>query len=76
MRKLSKNTSVVLWLIIALIGRISSPLPWFFSLRSTRKTERPSLRRFTWSTGVVRANSSIMSEYSAREVHTFCPVTR
>jgi hypothetical protein len=67
---LSKNTSVVLWLIIASIGRISTPWPRF-SRRSTRNTESPSVRRLTSPTGVVRANNSIRSECRAREVHTF-----
>jgi len=71
---LSKNTSVVLWLIIASIGRISTPCPKF-SRRSTRKTDNPSVRRLTSSTGVVRANSSIRSEWRAREVQTFWPLT-
>ena len=42
---------------------------------STRKTESPSPRRFTCSTGVVRASSSIRSDCSAREVQTFWPLT-
>ena len=50
------------------------PLP-FDSRMSTRNTDSPSERFFTSSTGVVRASSSIRSECSAREVHTFCPLT-
>jgi hypothetical protein len=71
---LSKNTSVVLWLIIAWIGRISRPRPRL-SRRSTRNTDSPSVRRATLSAGAVRASSSIMSECMAREVQTFCPLT-
>ena len=73
MRRLSKNTSVVLWLIMALIGRIVMPWPTA-SRMSTRNTLRPSVRFFTWSSGVVRASSSIRSEYSAREVQIFWPL--
>jgi hypothetical protein len=71
---LSKNTSVVLWLIIASIGRISTPWPRF-SRKFIRNTESPSVRRLTSATGVVRANSSIRSEWRARDVHTFWPLT-
>ena len=42
---------------------------------STRKVERPCVRRSTWSAGVVRASSSIRSEWSAREVQIFWPWT-
>ena len=72
--RLSKNTSQVLWLIMASILRISTPLP-FASRRSTRNTDRPSERFFTLSAGVVRASSSIRSECSTRLVHTFWPLT-
>ena len=41
---------------------------------STRNTERPSVRFFICSRGVVRASSSIRSECSAREVQIFCPL--
>ena len=40
-----------------------------------QNTDSPSVRFFTSSTGVVRASSSIRSECSAREVHTFWPLT-
>jgi len=68
---LSQNTSVVLWLIIASIGRIATPCPQL----SRKKTDNPSVRRLTSSTGFVRANSSIRSEWRAREVQTFWPLT-
>jgi hypothetical protein len=42
---------------------------------STRNTVRPSVFFATSSRGVVRARSSIRSECSAREVHTFWPLT-
>ena len=61
MRKLSKKTSVALWLIMALSGRISRPLPCA-SRMSIRNTDSPSLFFFTWSNGVVRASKSIKSE--------------
>ena len=59
--RLSKNTSQVLWLIMASIFLISTPLP-LASRRSTRNTDRPSERFLTLSGGVVRASSSIRSE--------------
>ena len=70
----SKKISVVEWLIMVRIGRISSPLP-FASRMSTRKTDSPSVRFFTSAAGVVRASRSIRSECSARDVQTFCPLT-
>ena len=45
------------------IGRIVSPL-FLASRMSTRNTDRPSVRFFASSFGVVRASSSIRSEYS------------
>ena len=42
---------------------------------SMRNTDRPSVRRFTWSTGVVRASSSIRSDWSAREMKILRPLT-
>ena len=42
---------------------------------STSKTDKPSLRFFTCSRGVVRAIRSIRSECSARDIQTFCPLT-
>ena len=42
---------------------------------STRKTERPSVRLATSGLGVVRASSSMRSEWAARDVHIFCPFT-
>ena len=74
MRRLSKKISVVAWLIIVRIGRISSPFPSAFRM-STMNTESPSVRLSTSSFGVVRASSSMRSECSAREVQTFCPLT-
>jgi hypothetical protein len=74
MRILSKKISVVLWFTMAGSLRISSPLPFSWRM-STRKTDRPSLLRAQSSSGVVRASSSIRSEYSAREVQTFWPLT-
>ncbi len=43
------------------------------SRRSTRKTERPSDLRCTWSRGVVRASRIIRSECGTREMKTFWP---
>ena len=71
---LSKNISVELWFIMVRIGRIVMPLPTLARM-STMKVDRPSVRRFAWSRGVVRASSSIRSECSARLVHTFWPFT-
>ncbi len=56
------------------IGRMVSPRP-SACFMSTMKTLMPSVFFATWSRGVVRASSSIRSECSAREVHTFCPLT-
>ena len=42
---------------------------------SMRKTERPAVRDFASSRGVVRASSSIRSECSARDVQIFWPLT-
>jgi len=56
----SKKTSVVAWFIIVSIGRIVSRSPAAFI--SMRKTDRPSLLRSIFSSGVVRARSSIRSE--------------
>ena len=42
-RKSSKNTSVVAWLIMVRMGRISMPLPLAFFI-STRKTDSPLVR--------------------------------
>ena len=72
--RLSKNTSVVAWFIIARSGRMVTPCPTAVR-RSTRKTDSPSVFLATSSRGVVRAMSSIRSEYSAREIHTFWPLT-
>ena len=41
---------------------------------SMRKTESPAVRDFASSRGVVRANSNIRSEYSARDVQIFWPL--
>ncbi len=65
--------SVVAWFIIVLIGLIVSCGPR--SRMSTRKTEIPSLFFSTSLAGVVRANSSIRSECSAREVQILWPST-
>ena len=43
--------------------------------RSTRNTLRPRVLSVSSSYGVVRASSSSRSECSAREVHTFWPLT-
>ena len=64
------KTSVVAWLIMVRIGRMSSPFP-LAPRMSTRKTESPSVRFFTCSLGVVRASNNIRSECSARDVQTF-----
>jgi hypothetical protein len=53
------------------IGLMLSPLA---SRISTMKTDRPSVRFLIWSRGVVRASSSIRSEYSARDVQIFWPL--
>ena len=50
-----------------------SPLP-FTSRMSTRNTDRPAVRDAACSRGVVRANSSMRSECSAREVQIFWPL--
>ena len=42
---------------------------------STSSTDRPSVRCFTCSTGVVRTSSIIRSDLCAREVQTFWPLT-
>ena len=70
---LSKNTSVVAWFIMVRIGLIVSPLPRTVRM-STRNTDKPSVRFFTCSRGVVRASSSIRSECSARDVQIFWPL--
>ena len=73
-RTSSKKTSVVEWLIIVRMGRMVRPAPHAARM-STTKTESPSVRFSTWSAGVVRARRSMRSECSAREVHTFWPLT-
>ena len=45
------------------------------SRRSTRNVDNPCVRFSTWSSGVVRASSSIRSEWSARDVQIFWPCT-
>ena len=42
---------------------------------STMNTDRPSVRFFDCSFSVVRASSTIRSEYSARLVQIFWPLT-
>ena len=37
--------------------------------------DSPSVFCFTWSTGVVRASSSIRSDWSTREMNIFWPLT-
>ena len=69
-----KNTSVVEWFIMVRIGRMVSPA-FFASRMSTRNTERPSVRFFACSFAVVRASRIIRSEYSARLVQIFWPLT-
>ena len=56
------------------IGLIESPLP-LASRISTMNTESPSVRFFACSFGVVRASKIIRSEYSARLVQIFWPLT-
>ena len=68
----SKNSAFVEWFIIMRSGRTSSPCTWRMSIR---KTDSPSVFRFTWSTGVVRASSSIRSDCSTREMKIFWPLT-
>ncbi|MNN44075.1 hypothetical protein D3C81_1583500 [compost metagenome] len=71
---MSKNSSLVSWLTMLRIGWTVRPLP-MASRRSTTNTDRPSDFFFTWSSGVVRASSSIRSECCTREIHTFWPLT-
>ena len=66
---------MVAWFISVLIGRIVIVPSAWARFMSTRKVERPCVRRSTWSAGVVRASSSIRSEWSAREVQIFWPRT-
>ena len=68
----SKKSALVEWFIIILSGRTSSPL---MPRMSTRKTLSPSVLRVTLSTGVVRASSSIRSDWSTREMNIFWPFT-
>ena len=56
------------------IGRIESPA-LRASRMSTRNTDKPSVRFFACSFGVVRASRIIRSEYSARLVQIFWPLT-
>ena len=69
---LSKKRAFVEWFIIMRSGRTSSPCAW---RRSKRNTDSPSVLRFTLSTGVVRARSSIRSDWSTREMKIFWPFT-
>ena len=71
---LSKKSALVEWFIIILSGRTSSPLPLRCRM-SMRKTLSPSVFFLTWSTGVVRASSSIRSDWSTREMNIFWPLT-
>ena len=72
--RLSKNSSVVAWLIMVRIGRMVSPLPTARRI-STSSTLIPSVGRAASSRAVVRQSSSIRSECSARLIHTFWPLT-
>ena len=65
----------MLWLIIASSGWISSPLPERVAHVDQEYREAVASVFFTWSSGVVRASSSIRSECSAREVQIFWPLT-
>jgi hypothetical protein len=56
------------------IGLIESPL-FLAAFMSTMNTERPSVRLLDCSFGVVRAKRIIRSEYSARLVQIFWPLT-
>jgi hypothetical protein len=56
------------------IGRIVRPA-FLASRMSTMNTDSPSVRFFTSSFGVVRASRIIRSEYSARLVQIFWPLT-
>ena len=69
-----KNTSVVAWFIMVRIGLIVRPWPRA-SRMSTMNTDRPSVRFLTCSFGVVRASRIIRSEYCARLVQIFWPLT-
>ena len=66
---------MVAWFISVLIGRIVIVPSARARCMSTRNVERPCVRRSTRSAGVVRASSSIRSEWSAREVQIFWPWT-
>ena len=68
----SKNSALVEWFIIIRSGRTSRP---FTPRMSTRNTDSPSVLRLTRSTGVVRASSSIRSDWSTREMKIFWPLT-
>src|SRR6202165_3246207 len=69
-----KKTSVVEWFIMVRIGLIESPL-FLAAFMSTMNTDRPSVRFLDCSFGVVRASRIIRSEYSARLVQIFWPLT-
>ena len=56
------------------IGLIESPLP-LAACMSTMNTDSPSVRFLACSFGVVRASRIIRSEYSARLVQIFWPLT-
>ena len=67
--------SVVAWFISVRIGRIVIVPAASACFMSTMNVESPSVRFSTWSAGVVRASSSIRSEWSARDVQIFWPRT-
>ena len=69
---LSKKSAFVEWFIIIRSGRTSKPLRPRISIR---KTDSPSVFRCTRSTGVVRASSSMRSDWSTREMKIFWPLT-
>ena len=68
----SKKSALVEWFIIIRSGRTSKPGSPRMSMR---KTLRPSVRFFACSTGVVRARRSMRSDWSAREMKIFRPLT-
>ncbi|MCY1223653.1 hypothetical protein D9M72_357890 [compost metagenome] len=72
--RLSKNSSLVSWLTMLMIGWTVRPLP-MASRKSTRKIDMPSDFFLHSASGVVRASRIIRSECWTREIHTFWPFT-
>ena len=70
---LSKKSAFVEWFIIIRSGRTSTPFTFRMSMRNT---ERPSVFRVTLLSGVVRASSSMRSDWRTREMKIFCQFTK